>query len=118
MTGSRTTTSSVSWSTSSACWICPPSTRADARTGEALPHALEAGFRLPIVYNTSSYDSHRRVEGIVDIYMPDFKLWTNEAARRFLRKPDYPDIARLTVKEMARQVGPLVFRRDRAGPAV
>jgi putative pyruvate formate lyase activating enzyme len=85
---------------------------------EALPHAVEAGLRLPIVYNTSSYDSLdslRRMEGIVDVYMPDFKLWTSEAARRFLRKPDYPGVARVTVKEMARQVGPLVV--DESGLA-
>jgi len=85
---------------------------------EALPDALEAGLRLPIVYNTSSYDSLdslHRMEGIVDVYMPDFKLWTNEGARRFLRKPDYPEVARRTVKEMAHQVGPLVF--DESGLA-
>jgi putative pyruvate formate lyase activating enzyme len=79
---------------------------------ESLPHAIRGGLRLPIVYNTSSYDSLdslRLMEGIVDLYMPDFKVWTREAARRYVRRPDYPDVARETVKEMNRQVGPLEF---------
>lgn len=85
---------------------------------EALPHAIEGGLRLPIVYNTSSYDSLdslQLMDGIVDVYMPDLKVWTRERARRYLRMPDYTDVARATVREMHRQVGPLVF--DRRGLA-
>jgi putative pyruvate formate lyase activating enzyme len=77
---------------------------------EALPHAIAGGLRLPIVYNTSSYDSLdslQLMEGIVDVYMPDFKVWTSERARRYLKRPDYADVARETVKEMHRQVGDL-----------
>jgi putative pyruvate formate lyase activating enzyme len=79
---------------------------------EALPLAVEGGLRLPIVYNTSSYDSHdslRLMDGVVDVYMPDFKLWTREASRRYLKRPDYADVARESVKEMHRQVGDLVL---------
>jgi putative pyruvate formate lyase activating enzyme len=79
---------------------------------EALPLAVAGGLRLPIVYNTSSYDSLdslRLMEGVVDVYMPDFKLWTSEAARRYLKRADYADVARETVKEMHRQVGDLVL---------
>jgi putative pyruvate formate lyase activating enzyme len=79
---------------------------------EALPLAVSAGLRLPIVYNTSAYDSLdslRLMEGVVDVYMPDLKLWTREAARRYLKRADYPDVARETVKEMNRQVGELVL---------
>ena len=79
---------------------------------EALPLAVERGLRLPIVYNTSSYDSPDSLllmDGIVDVYMPDFKLWTRDAARRYLKRPDYPDVARESVKEMHRQVGDLVL---------
>jgi putative pyruvate formate lyase activating enzyme len=78
---------------------------------EALPHAIAGGLTLPIVYNTSSYDSLdslRLMEGIVDVYMPDFKVWTGERARRYLKRADYADVARETVKEMHRQVGDLV----------
>jgi putative pyruvate formate lyase activating enzyme len=79
---------------------------------EAVPLAIAGGLRLPIVYNTSSYDSLdslRLMEGIVDVYMPDFKVWTRQAARRYLRRPDYAEVAQETVKEMHRQVGPLEF---------
>jgi putative pyruvate formate lyase activating enzyme len=77
---------------------------------EAMPLAVERGLRLPIVYNTSSYDSLdslRLLEGVVSIYMPDVKLLTSEAARRYLKRADYPDVARETVREMHRQVGQL-----------
>jgi putative pyruvate formate lyase activating enzyme len=79
---------------------------------EALPPAIEGGLRLPTVYNTSSYDSLESLElmdGLVDVYMPDFKLWTSERARRYLAKRDYPEVARQAVREMHRQVGDLVF---------
>jgi putative pyruvate formate lyase activating enzyme len=79
---------------------------------EALPLAFARGLGVPIVYNTSAYDSLdslRLLDGIVDVYMPDFKLWTNEAARRYLKRADYPDVARETIVEMNRQVGDLVL---------
>ncbi len=77
---------------------------------EALPPAVEMGLRLPLVYNTSSYDSSaslRLLDGIVDIYMPDFKCWDRETSRLYLKAPDYPEVARQAIKEMHRQVGPL-----------
>jgi uncharacterized Fe-S radical SAM superfamily protein PflX len=79
---------------------------------EALPHAVAGGLRLPIVYNTSSYDSLdslRLMEGVVDIYMPDLKVLTRERARTYLKRPDYGDVARETIKEMHRQVGDLIL---------
>jgi putative pyruvate formate lyase activating enzyme len=82
---------------------------------EAVPLAVAGGLRLPIVYNTSAYDSLdslRLLEGVVDVYMPDFKVWSQPAARRYLRRPEYAQVARQAVKEMARQVGPLVFDAD------
>ena len=85
---------------------------------EALPVAFARGLGLPIVYNTSGYDSlHslRVMDGIVDVYMPDFKVWTSETARRYLKRADYPDIARDTIVEMHRQVGDLVL--DQRGMA-
>ncbi len=77
---------------------------------EALLLAVEEGLRLPIVYNTSAYDSMhtlRLLDGVVDIYMPDFKFWSRERARRYLKAPDYPEVARQVIKEMHRQVGVL-----------
>jgi len=79
---------------------------------EALPLAIERGLRLPIVYNTSAYDSMESLallDGVVDIYMPDFKYWDRESARKYSRAPDYPEVARRTIKEMYRQVGDLVL---------
>jgi putative pyruvate formate lyase activating enzyme len=49
------------------------------------------------------------MEGIVDVYMPDFKLWTSETAKRYLKRADYPDVARESIVEMHRQVGDLVL---------
>ena len=79
---------------------------------EALPLAVDAGLRLPTVYNTSSYDSPESLEmmdGVVDVYMPDFKLWSPELTRRYLAKRDYAEVARHSVREMQRQVGDLVL---------
>ncbi len=79
---------------------------------EALPLAIRGGLRLPIVYNTSAYDSLeslRWMDGIVDIYMPDFKVWTAAVAKRYLKAPDYPEAARRAIREMHEQVGPLVM---------
>ena len=82
---------------------------------EALLIAVEGGLRLPLVYNTGAYDSLDSLElmdGLVDIYMPDFKFWDPEMARRYLRAPDYPETARRAIKEMHRQVGSLVVDED------
>jgi putative pyruvate formate lyase activating enzyme len=78
---------------------------------EALVLAVGDGLRLPIVYNTSAYDSIESLhllDGIVDIYMPDLKLWTSGASKRYLMAEDYPVAALAAIREMHRQVGPLV----------
>ena len=77
---------------------------------EALPAAVEGGLRLPIVYNTSAYDSQEslhHMDGVVDIYMPDFKIWDGRLALKYLLAKDYPEAARRAIKEMHRQVGEL-----------
>src|SRR5215471_15410236 len=82
---------------------------------EALPIAIDGGLRLPLVYNTSAYDaleSLRWMDGVVDIYMPDFKVWTKESAIRYLKAKDYRDVACRTIAEMHRQVGPLQIGDD------
>ena len=79
---------------------------------EALLLAVEGGLRLPLVYNTSAYDrveTLRLLDGVVDIYMPDFKWWSQQAAKRYANAPDYPEVARAAIREMHRQVGPLVM---------
>ncbi|MGD0009247.1 MAG: radical SAM protein [Terriglobia bacterium] len=79
---------------------------------QALPLAIAEGLRLPLVYNTSAYDSMESLallDGLVDIYMPDFKYWDAEMARKYSRAPDYPEVARRAIKEMPRQVGNLII---------
>jgi putative pyruvate formate lyase activating enzyme len=79
---------------------------------EGLLVAAEAGLCLPIVYNTSAYDSLeslRLLDGVVDIYMPDFKFWDSALALRYVKAKDYPQVARQVIREMHRQVGDLKF---------
>jgi len=82
---------------------------------EALPHAIRMGLRLPLVYNTSAYDSLeslRVLDGLVDVYMPDFKLWDGGASRLYLSAVNYPEVAREVIAEMHRQVGDLKADED------
>lgn len=72
----------------------------------ALESAKAQGLSIPVVYNSSGYesaDSLKRLEGLVDVYLPDFKYWSSEKAKRYSAAADYPDIAAKAVEEMARQ---------------
>lgn len=83
-----------------------------AQIMEALPLAVEAGLRLPLVYNCGGYEALETLallDGIIDIYMPDFKFWDPVAAREYTRADDYPRRAKEGLKEMHRQVGDLVL---------
>ncbi|MDD2901051.1 MAG: radical SAM protein [Syntrophales bacterium] len=82
---------------------------------EALPLAIGSGLNVPLVYNTGGYDALetlRLLDGIIDIYMPDFKFWDPQVAVEVCEAPDYPEIARQALKEMHRQVGDLVIDND------
>ena len=82
---------------------------------EAVAVAVEEGLTIPIVYNTSAYDSMESLEamdGVVDIYMPDFKYWSPERSRTYLKAEDYPETARAVIKAMHRQVGDLRLDAD------
>jgi putative pyruvate formate lyase activating enzyme len=79
---------------------------------EALALAIPQGLDVPLVYNSSGYDKTgtlRLLEGIFDIYMPDFKFWDGKWADRYCGASDYPEIAAEAVREMHRQVGDLVL---------
>ncbi len=79
---------------------------------EALKLAIEQGLCIPVVYNCGGYESVetlRLLEGLVDIYMPDFKYWDEKVALKLSKVPNYPAIAREALKEMHRQVGDLVL---------
>ena len=85
------------------------------QTIEAIAAAVPRGLNVPIVYNTSAYDSInslKLMEGLIDIYMPDFKFYDYGPSRSYLKAKDYPERAREAIKEMHRQVGDLCFGDD------
>ena len=82
---------------------------------EALPEAIAGGLKVPLVYNSGGYDSVgtlRLLDGVTDIYMPDFKFWDAETARRYCGVEDYPQRAQEAVREMHRQTGDLALDED------
>ncbi len=79
---------------------------------EALVQAVGDGLRLPLVYNSGGYDcveTLRLLDGIIDIYMPDFKFWDPAVSKQLANAENYGEIARAAIKEMHRQVGDLVL---------
>jgi len=82
---------------------------------EALGMAVEHGLRLPLVYNTGSYDRRETLQlldGVVDVYMPDFKFWDPQVAEELAHAENYREIACRAIREMHRQVGDLVIGDD------
>jgi putative pyruvate formate lyase activating enzyme len=78
---------------------------------DAVYWAAQNGLRVPLVYNTGGYDSLetlKLLDGIVDIYMPDLKFMDAEISRELMNAPDYPEVVRMAIVEMHRQVGDLV----------
>ena len=76
----------------------------------ALDMAIDGGLKIPLVYNSSGYDKVETLElleGVIDIYMPDFKFWDPAIAEQTCNAPDYPDVAAKAIVEMHRQVGDL-----------
>lgn len=74
--------------------------------------ARRQGLQIPIVYNTSSYekvDTIKQLEGIVDVYLPDFKYYSSELAAKYSKAPDYPEVARKAIGEMVRQQPKVIF---------
>lgn len=79
---------------------------------EALPLAVERGLRLPLVFNTSGYDSVptlRLLDGVIDIHMPDFKMCSEVFSLKYLLAKDYSKVAQAALQEMHRQVGDLAL---------
>jgi len=79
---------------------------------QALIPAIENGLHIPLVYNSGGYDHVSTLaflDGIIDIYMPDFKFWDPDTSQKTCNAPDYPETARKAVLEMHRQKGPLVI---------
>jgi putative pyruvate formate lyase activating enzyme len=77
---------------------------------KALSLAAEQGLRIPLVYNSSGYESPatlKLLDGIIDIYLPDWKYAEEGPGKLYSEAPDYPAVCRAAIKEMYRQVGDL-----------
>ncbi len=73
---------------------------------EAIKGARVGGLKVPIVYNTGSYDAPatiKMLEGLVDIYLPDFKYFIQRSGRELSQAPNYPEAAKAAISEMVRQ---------------
>ncbi|MFA4915277.1 MAG: hypothetical protein WC560_01220 [Syntrophales bacterium] len=82
---------------------------------EGLILAVEHGLNIPLVYNSGGYDrveTLKILDGIFDIYMPDFKFWNDNVAEKYSHAPDYREHTVLAIKEMHRQVGDLVLNES------
>lgn len=75
---------------------------------QALTKARDNGLRIPVVYNTSAYENIetlKRLDGLVDIYLPDFKYMDSSLALKYSHAEDYPEVAKSALNEMVRQAG-------------
>lgn len=87
---------------------------------ESIALAREAGLALPVVYNTSGYETPeavRLLKGTVDAYLTDFKYARSETARRYSSAPDYPQAALAALDAMVEQVGSPLFEDAGEEPA-
>ncbi|MGN0150394.1 MAG: radical SAM protein [Clostridia bacterium] len=79
---------------------------------QALTDAKSRGLNIPIVYNTSGYESIetlKMLDGLIDIYMPDMKYFSSKYAMKYSAAPNYFDIASNAIAEMFRQTGAAIF---------
>jgi putative pyruvate formate lyase activating enzyme len=79
---------------------------------EALVIAIDRGLDIPLVYNSGGYDKPETLailDGIFDIYMPDFKFWDEKWSERYCHAPDYMERAMAAIREMHRQTGDLIL---------
>lgn len=82
---------------------------------EAVTLAQDQGLAIPIVYNCGGYEklrTLRMLEGIVDIYLTDFKYMEPETARRYSHAPDYPAVVKAALSEMVHQTGDAQFSEN------
>lgn len=78
----------------------------------AILEALEDPLPVPVVWNTGGYErveTLRKLDGTVQIYLPDLKYLDSERSKRYSAAPDYPEVATAAIREMVRQTGPCVF---------
>ncbi|MGN0134926.1 MAG: radical SAM protein [Anaerotignum sp.] len=86
------------------------------QVAKALELAKNAGLSIPVVYNSNGYESLeglKQLEGLVDVYLPDFKYWNNDLGQEYSKAPHYRETAAQAILEMRRQTGEDIF--DEAG---
>ncbi|MBP7498007.1 MAG: radical SAM protein [Bacteroidales bacterium] len=75
---------------------------------EGLIQAKAEGLKIPVVWNSNAYEeveTLKKLEGLVDIYLPDFKYFNNNHSKKYSGARDYPEKAKSAIKEMYRQAG-------------
>ncbi|MBQ8688236.1 MAG: radical SAM protein [Ruminococcus sp.] len=78
-------------------------------------HSIRDKLHIPLVWNSSGYESSEtlsQLDGMVDIYLPDFKYLHKETSKGYAQAEDYPEIAKAALREMLRQAGTPVFNAD------
>ena len=78
----------------------------------AIRLAKEKGLSIPVVYNSSAYEtveSLKKLDGLVDVYLPDCKFYFAEISKKYAKAEDYFEVAKAAIAEMVRQVGEPVF---------
>lgn len=81
----------------------------------AIDKAKQRGLTIPIVYNTSSYesvDAIKALDGIVDVYLPDLKYYSSELSKKYSGKSDYFEVAAKAIQEMVRQTREISFVKE------
>lgn len=87
------------------------------QVAETIRIAKRNGLTVPVIWNSNGYekvDALKKLEGLVDLFLPDFKYWDEKNALLYSNTPNYPLVARNAVKEMYRQVGSLSFKNNLA----
>lgn len=77
-----------------------------------IARAMSGGLPVPVVWNSSGYErveTLKMLDGLVDVYLPDYKYSDPAAAKRYSNAPDYPEVVRAAIEEMYRQTGRQVF---------
>lgn len=81
----------------------------------ALIMAKEAGLMIPVVYNCGGYEevsALRRLKGLIDVWLPDFKYISGELSERYSGRADYPEKAKAALSEMVRQAGECKYDKN------
>ena len=83
---------------------------------QAVKISRKNGLSIPVVYNTSGYEKAENIEnlkGTVDVFLPDFKYFYSETAKKYSFCADYPQMVKKAIAQMVKQTGPCVFDNDR-----